>query len=99
MGAKADYFATSKSLSKEADLGLFNFTKKESDKHHFKVPTLRNIAQTSPYFHDGSAATLEEAVSVMAKVQLGKKMSENEVSDISSFLRTLTGEYEGRLLR
>jgi len=75
------------------DKGLFEVTGKSGDEHFFKVPTLRNIALTAPYFHNGSVATLESAVKVMAKVQLGKKLSKNETADIVAFLNALTGEF------
>ncbi len=72
-------------------LGRYNVTKKEKDKFFFKVPTLRNIALTSPYFHDGDVLDLTEAVKVMAKYQLGRKLKEEEVASIVAFLKTLTG--------
>jgi len=75
------------------DKGLFEVTGKSGDEHFFKVPTLRNIALTAPYFHNGSVATLESAVKVMANVQLGKKLSKNETADIVAFLNALTGEF------
>ncbi|MCK5356045.1 MAG: cytochrome-c peroxidase, partial [Methyloprofundus sp.] len=75
------------------DKGLFEVTGKSGDEHLFKVPTLRNIALTAPYFHNGSVKTLEKAVKVMAKVQLGKKLSNAEVADIVAFLNALTGEF------
>ena len=58
---------------------------------NFKVPTLRNVELTYPYFHDGEAATLEEAVDVMGRLQLGRKYSEAEIADIVAFLKALTG--------
>ena len=61
-----------------------------------RVPSLRNVAATPPYFHDGSAATLEEAVHVMAVAQLGRDLSNPQVSQITAFLRSLTGTYRGR---
>ncbi|TXL01482.1 cytochrome-c peroxidase [Methylococcaceae bacterium HT1] len=75
------------------DKGLYEVTKKSGDEHLFKVPTLRNIALTAPYFHNGSVKTLEKAVKVMAKVQLGAKLSNDEVADIVAFLNALTGEF------
>jgi len=75
------------------DKGLFEVTNKQEDEHFFKIPTLRNIALTAPYFHNGSVKTLEKAVKVMATVQLGRKLSTDEVSDIVAFLNTLTGEF------
>jgi cytochrome c peroxidase len=76
-----------------ADYGRFNVTGKERDKFKFKVPTLRNISKTAPYFHDGSAATLEEAVQVMARYQIGHDLEPGEMAQILAFLRTLDGEY------
>lgn len=73
------------------DLGLYNISKKEDDKYFFKVPTLRNIEKTYPYFHDGKVKTLPEAISIMAQIQLGKKLEVSEVEDIEAFLKTLTG--------
>lgn len=72
------------------DLGRFDVTKKEEDKFFFKVPSLRNIAITGPYFHDGSVKTLDEAVKLMATHQLGKDLDEKEVAKIVKFLGTLT---------
>jgi cytochrome c peroxidase len=59
----------------------------------WRVPTWRNVAVTAPYFHNGSVATLDEAVRVMAKTQLDKKLSDKEVQDIVEFLSSLTGEF------
>jgi len=73
------------------DLGRFEVTKNEADKKFFKVPSLRNVAKTGPYFHDGSVKTLEEAVSKMAEYQLGKNLSQDEVASIVTFLNSLTG--------
>jgi cytochrome c peroxidase len=74
------------------DLGRFVITKNESEKYYFKVPSLRNIAKTAPYFHDGSVATLEEAVTLMGRHQLGVELSKVEVAEITSFLNSLTGK-------
>ena len=68
-------------------------TKKEDDKNMWRVPTWRNVALTAPYFHNGSVATLDEAVRVMAKTQLNTKLKDNEVKDIVAFLNSLTGEF------
>jgi cytochrome c peroxidase len=73
------------------DLGRFEVTKNEADKKFFKVPSLRNVAKTGPYFHDGSVKTLEEAVSKMAEYQLGKNLSQDEVASLVAFLNSLTG--------
>jgi cytochrome c peroxidase len=75
------------------DKGLAEVTKKSDDEHFWKVPTLRNIALTAPYFHNGAVKTLEEAVTVMGKTQLDKDLSKEEVADIVAFLNSLTGEF------
>ncbi len=75
----------------QKDQGRFGLTKKEADKMFFKVPSLRNIAKTGPYFHDGSATKLEDAVTMMAKHQLGKELSAEDHADIVAFLKSLTG--------
>lgn len=75
------------------DVGRFEATKEAADKHFFKVPTLRNVALTAPYFHNGKVQTLEEAVRVMAKLQLNKELPEATVGDIVAFLNGLTGEF------
>ncbi|MEW8043897.1 MAG: cytochrome-c peroxidase [gamma proteobacterium symbiont of Phacoides pectinatus] len=72
--------------------GLVAVTGKDADRFKFKVPTLRNVEMTYPYFHDGEAETLTEAVDVMGRLQLGKKFSEAENAQIVSFLKTLTGD-------
>lgn len=78
--------------SQPIDEGRFTATKEPADKYVFKVPSLRNVVMTPPYFHDGSAATLPQAVSIMGKVQLGKVLSDQEVNDLVAFLNSLTGE-------
>lgn len=78
--------------SSKIDEGRFSATGKESDKFMFKVPSLRNVAKTYPYFHDGSVEKLEEATRIMAKVNLNKDLSQEEVNSIASFLQALTGE-------
>ncbi|MDP5052323.1 MAG: cytochrome C biogenesis protein CcsA, partial [Congregibacter sp.] len=65
---------------------------KESDRMVFKVPTLRNIELTYPYFHDGSVSTLEEAVQIMGDVQVGRRFTDTETASIVAFLKTLTGD-------
>ncbi|MGI1988354.1 cytochrome-c peroxidase [Shewanella glacialipiscicola] len=72
--------------------GRKGVTGKEADKFVFKVPTLRNIELTYPYFHDGSVWTLEEAVNTMADIQLGQKMSDKEIKEMLAFLVSLTGD-------
>jgi cytochrome c peroxidase len=90
-GVMGDYFAKRGSPS-EADLGRFLVTGEEGDKHVFKVPSLRNVALTAPYFHDGTAKTLDEAVDVMFKYQLGRVASKEDKAAIIAFLDTLTGD-------
>jgi len=75
------------------DKGRGDVTKQAADNHKYKVPVLRNITLTAPYFHNGSAKTLDEAVKVMAKVQLNKELGNEEVNDIVAFLNALTGEF------
>lgn len=89
-GVMGDYFAA-RGKPSEADLGRYLVTKEEGDKHVFKVPSLRNIALTAPYFHDGSAKTLEDAVDVMFKYQLGRVAPREDKAAIIKFLHTLTG--------
>ncbi len=85
------YFEAQNHFSK--DKGLAEVTKKPENAHFWKVPTLRNIALTAPYFHNGSVATLDQAVKVMAKLQLDKELSKAEVADIVAFLNALTGQF------
>lgn len=75
------------------DAGRYEVTKNDADKHMWRVPTLRNIALTAPYFHNGSVATLDEAVRVMAKTQLNKDLNDEQVADLVAFLEALTGEF------
>lgn len=99
MGRKQNYFAQRGGALTEADNGRFNVTKQEQDRHHFKVPNLRNVELTYPYFHDGSVSSLEEAVVIMARVQAGKTLTQDEKQDLVAFLKTLTGEYQGKNLK
>lgn len=99
MGVKQDYFAARGGQLTEVDQGRYNVTKDAKDIQRFKVPTLRNVALTPPYFHDASAKTLEDAVDKMALYQVGVQLSTDEVSKIAAFLRTLNGEYRGELLK
>ena len=96
-GLYADYFKDRGSVQ-VGDYGLFNVTGVESDKYIFRVPSLRNIAVTSPYLHDGSVKDIEKVVKVMAKYQLGTTIPDEKIKNIVSFLKTLTGEYQGKLL-
>lgn len=74
------------------DLGRYKVTKKDADRHFFRVPTLRNIAQTAPYFHNGKVKTLDEAVRIMGKTQLDKDLDSSQVQKIVAFLNALSGE-------
>jgi cytochrome c peroxidase len=96
-GELGDYFADRGNVT-QADLGRFNVTHDPLDRFVFRVPSLRNVALTPPYFHDGSAPSLEEAIAIMAKYQLGRVLPPAETSEIAQFLRTLTGEYQGKTL-
>jgi cytochrome c peroxidase len=98
MGVKQDYFKLRGGPLAEADNGRFNVTKQEKDRHFFKVPTLRNVELTQPYFHDGSIDRLDDAVRIMAKVQQDRKLTTDEINQIVAFLKTLTGEYKGKLI-
>lgn len=75
------------------DLGRYEATKDSADMHFFKVPTLRNVALTAPYFHNGKVQTLEEAVKIMANLQLNKILTDEQAGDITAFLNGLTGEF------
>lgn len=93
-GVFGDYIADRGHPTK-ADQGRFNVTADEADRAVFKVPSLRNVALTAPYFHDGSAPTLERAVDVMFQYQLGRMPSDEDKALIIQFLQTLTGRWEG----
>jgi cytochrome c peroxidase len=75
----------------QRDLGRFDVTHDDSDRMRFRVSSLRNIAQTAPYFHDGSVADLARAVRLMARHQLGRELTEEQTRTIVAFLRSLTG--------
>ncbi|MFT3799794.1 MAG: cytochrome c peroxidase [Burkholderiaceae bacterium] len=94
-GAMNDYFADRAKAglpAGEGDAGRFRVTKRQEDLHVFKVPSLRNVALTAPYFHNGSAATLDEAVDVMFRYQLGRAAPAQDKALIVKFLHSLTGE-------
>jgi cytochrome c peroxidase len=80
------------------DPGRFRITGLGRDRGVFRVPSLRNVELTAPYFHDGRARTLDDAVDTMARVQLGRTLSSEEISLIVQFLHTLTGDHRGRSL-
>ena len=86
MGVVEPYKTSSPAEGRSAVTGV------DADRFNFKVPTLRNVELTYPYFHDGQAATLEEAVDIMGRLQLGRTYSKDEIGQIVAFLKTLTGE-------
>ncbi len=92
MGVVEPYVSTSPAEGRVA------VTKEEADRFFFKVPTLRNVELTYPYFHDGEAETLTEAVDVMGRIQLGRKYTDQENANIVAFLKTLTGDQPSFLL-
>ena len=81
------------------DYGRYARTGDETDREVFRVPSLRNVAVTAPYFHDGRAPTLAMAVATMAQVQLGRPVADQDIQAIVAFLKTLTGRYQGRELQ
>jgi cytochrome c peroxidase len=89
-GVVEDYWVATG--SKNVDEGRAEITKDSADQYVFRVASLRNVAMTAPYFHDGSVATLPEAVRVMARVQLGVQLDEGDTRDIVAFLQSLTGD-------
>lgn len=99
MGIKMSYFDYRGTGLTDGDKGRFAFTNNEQDLHKFKTPTLRNVMITPPYMHDGSVASVEDAIRIMHQFQIGKNISDAETAKIVSFLNSLTGEYNGRLLQ
>jgi len=95
---KFGVFGTPKGGSKMLDAGRYQVTGNDRDTGVFRVPSLRNVAITAPYFHDGRAATLEDAVDIMAENQLGQVLQSKQRGSLVKFLNTLTGEYQGKLL-
>lgn len=98
MGLRQHYFEARGLALTEEDNGRFKQTQDERDRHRFKVPGLRNIELTWPYYHDGTRQTMDEAVRDMAKYQCDVELSDAEAASIVAFLRTLTGEYQGKKL-
>ncbi|BDD00631.1 cytochrome c peroxidase [Persicobacter psychrovividus] len=98
VGLTGDYFTDRGNVNK-VDHGYANFTKDEKDTHYFKVPTLRNVAQTAPYFHDASAKTLKEAIEMMNTYQSKGALNAEEIDQVEAFLKTLTGEYNGKAVQ
>lgn len=91
MGLHGDYMSD-RGDPTDADLGRYAVTADEHDKAHFKVPTLRNVALTFPYYHDGTVATLDEAVQKMGHYERGHELTDAEVTEVVAFLGALTGE-------
>ncbi len=102
MGQRENYFEdrnlTLKSGLTDGDNGRWAQTKQERDRYRFKTPSLRNVELTYPYYHDGSVNTLDEAVTKMAKYQVGREMPAEEADKVVSYLRALNGEYKGKPL-
>jgi cytochrome c peroxidase len=96
-GVIGNYLADRGKITK-ADLGRFNVTKNPADLYLFRVPSLRNVAVTPPYFHDGSAKTLKQAIAKMTQYQLGRPLATEQIELIAQFLKTFTGEYRGKPL-
>lgn len=90
LGLVENYYAHRGNVQ-QADFGRYNLTGNEADRYEFRVPPLRNVALSAPYFHDASALTLDQAVATMARYQLGADLSADEISKIVKFLNTLTG--------
>lgn len=97
MDLKKDYFAD-RGNPLGSDEGLKGFTKKAEDLHRFKVPNLRNVELTAPYMHDGTVVTLDEAVRIMGVYLSGMDVPRKDRVSIAAFLRTLTGEFQGKKL-
>ncbi len=93
MGALGDYFADRGRPVERSDLGRFNVTGDEADRHMFKVPSLRLAAINPPYFHDGGAETLRDAILVMARYQLGRRIPPGDVVAVKAFLHSLVGSH------
>lgn len=97
MGLIKDYFSVRGNVQ-EVDLGRYNVTKKDEDKHKFKVPSLRTAAITPPYLHDGTQKTLPDVVRIMGRHQVGVELTDEEVKALVAFIKSLTGEYKGKPL-
>ena len=96
MDLKKPYFADRAGEALASDKGRYNVTHLPGDMHRFKVPNLRNVELTWPYLHDGSVTTLDEAVRIMGVYCAGLEVPEDDRLLIVAFLRSLTGEHEGR---
>ena len=96
MGLRKHYFEARGLEMTEEDNGRYKETKQERDRHRFKFPGLRNVEHTWPYYHDGTRETLEDAVRDMGTYQSGVELTDEETAKITAFLKTLTGEYQGK---
>ncbi|HSN48803.1 MAG TPA: c-type cytochrome, partial [Flavobacterium sp.] len=93
-GLYGDY--TKLTHSKKIDKGVYDRTKKEGDEFMFKTPSLRNVEKTFPYFHDGSVASLKESIKIMGKLQVNKDLTETDINNIETFLKTLTADVDAK---
>jgi cytochrome c peroxidase len=93
LGILGDYFADRGGPVSQSDLGRFNVTRRPEDRFKFRVPSLRLVTLTAPYFHDGRVATLQQAIRLMARYQLGKQIPPADIDHIAAFLGALAGGY------
>ncbi|KGK42551.1 hypothetical protein LH51_06390 [Nitrincola sp. A-D6] len=93
MGSLENYFALKGEAISQADLGRFNVTGQDQHRYVFKVPGLRTASLNSFFFHDASADTLEDAIATMARFQLGREMTQEDITEIAAFIQSLTGEH------
>ncbi len=99
MGLQGDYFKNRGNVGKINDTGLASATKDTRDERKFKTPTLRNVAHTAPYFHDGSTTDLKEATKIMAKYQTGVQLTESDIDNLVEFLKSLSGSWENKPIK
>lgn len=95
LGAAVPYYGDDREASSD-DIGVTDRSERERDRHVFRVPGLHGVATTSPYFHDGSVGTLEEAIAEMAEHQLGRELDQQDAEDMEAFLRSLGGHFTAR---
>jgi len=98
-GTSYQVLGLAKSYPRSGDPGRAKITKSESDTHAFKVPSLRNVEKTGPFFHDGQTPTLEQAVKDMAEYQLGRTLTDEQTAQIVEFLKVLTGKIDPEYIR
>ncbi len=98
MYASFEEYLVARGTPRTTDLGRYNVTRDEGHQYQFKVPSLRNVAVTGPYFHDGSVEKLSDAVEIMAQYQLGRTLPRSETNQIVTFLESLTGWRDGALI-